>query len=122
MKRRVDTRSNAAHRGYGHKWRMAREAFLRDNPLCALCSTPSRPVPATVVDHKTPPKLAEAKAAGDSVQLKEALALFWSRSNWQPLCKHCHDSVKQRFEKSGRVQGCDAAGRPLDRNHHWFTG
>lgn len=122
MRRVVDRRTSSAQRGYGHKWQKARDSFLRANPLCVLCSTPSRPVAATVVDHKTPPKLAEAKAAGDPVQLRAAQALFWDRDNWQPLCKHCHDSVKQRLEKSGRVQGCDASGRPLDRNHHWFKG
>jgi 5-methylcytosine-specific restriction endonuclease McrA len=28
--------------------------------------------------------------------------LFWNRSNWQPLCARCHNSVKQRLERSAR--------------------
>jgi len=29
------------------------------------------------------------------------MKLFWSRSNWQPLCKPCHDRDKQAIEKGG---------------------
>jgi len=57
----------------------ARTAFLRDHPLCTgrACVENGRVTPATVVDHKTPHR-------GD-------MALFWDRSNWQSLCKTCHD-------------------------------
>ncbi len=27
--------------------------------------------------------------------------LFWDEGNLQTLCKHCHDSLKQREERSG---------------------
>lgn len=111
--------ASSAARGYGYRWQQARDAFLRDHPLCAMCSTDDRPVPAAVVDHKVPPRLKEAKASGLSQQIAAAWKLFWSRSNWQSLCKHCHDSAKQRLEKSGRVAGCSADGRPLDPSHHW---
>ncbi|MGX7950473.1 HNH endonuclease [Oleidesulfovibrio alaskensis] len=72
-----ERRGSAARRGYGHKWRKAREGFLRNNPLCADCLKEGKAVAATVVDHITPHK-------GDK-------ALFWDRNNWQPLCKRCHD-------------------------------
>jgi 5-methylcytosine-specific restriction endonuclease McrA len=26
--------------------------------------------------------------------------LFWHRANWQPLCAPCHNSIKQRQERS----------------------
>ncbi|MDU4255568.1 HNH endonuclease signature motif containing protein [Pseudomonas sp.] len=78
--------------------------FLHANPLCAECMKLGRRRPATVVDHIVPHR-------GDSV-------LFWRRSNWQPLCKPCHDSYKQRVEKSGEP-GCDAAGVPRNPGHHW---
>lgn len=41
---------------------------------------------AEVVDHIVPHK-------GD-------LSLFWSRSNWQSLCKRCHD-IKTAMEDGG---------------------
>lgn len=47
------------------------------------------------------------------------MGLFWDVSNWQPLCKPCHDVVKQREEVTGRKAGCDASGMPRDPNHHW---
>ncbi|MGE3247968.1 MAG: HNH endonuclease [Beijerinckiaceae bacterium] len=75
------TRPNATQRGYGSKWREAREEFIRRNPVCAFCGAPS-----TVVDHIEPHK-------GD-------LKLFWRRSNWQALCASCHNSRKQRIERS----------------------
>ncbi|WP_348271565.1 HNH endonuclease [Bosea sp. Leaf344] len=41
---------------------------------------------ATTVDHIIPHR-------GDR-------ALFWNCANWQPLCTHCHNSAKQRLERS----------------------
>ena len=70
-------RGNAAERGYDGKWRSARALFLKKNPLCAKCRETGKLTPATVVDHIIPHR-------GDPV-------LFWNRSNWQPLCKDCHD-------------------------------
>ncbi|MFO3723961.1 HNH endonuclease signature motif containing protein [Pseudomonas sp. HLMP] len=112
-------RGNSASRGYGHRWRLAREVFLANNPFCVMCSTNRRPVASTVVDHKIAPRLQEAKESGDPEKLRVAWKLFWDQDNWQPLCKLCHDSVKQRLERSGRIAGCDASGLPLDPNHHW---
>lgn len=100
-----DQRKSSAQRGYGSKWQRAREAFLREHPLCEDHRKRGQVVAATVVDHKIPHR-------GD-------LSLFWDRKNWQALCKHCHDSHKQRLEKSGVDAGCDVDGKPLDANHHW---
>jgi len=60
---------------------------------------------ATVADHKTPHK-------GDE-------GLFFDELNLQSLCKPCHDSAKQRLEKSGHLIGCDESGVPLDPGSHW---
>jgi 5-methylcytosine-specific restriction endonuclease McrA len=46
---------------------------------------------ATIVDHVIPHR-------GDR-------KLFWSRSNWQPLCKPCHDGPKQRLERQRLASG-----------------
>ncbi len=70
-------RGSAASRGYDSKWRRAREQYLRENPLCVTHLADEHVVAASVVDHIVPHK-------GDS-------KLFWSRSNWQALCKPCHD-------------------------------
>ncbi|MCY7262736.1 HNH endonuclease signature motif containing protein [Pseudomonas protegens] len=114
-----DRRGSSSERGYGYKWQQARDSFLREHPFCSMCSTDQRPVAATVVDHKVAPKLKEAKDSGDPAAINLAWKLFWRRSNWQSLCKFCHDSTKQRAEKSGRLPGCAADGRPLDPGHHW---
>lgn len=74
----------SAQRGYGHKWRKAREGWLKAHPLCAYCEREGRASVATVVDHRTPHR-------GD-------MALFWDSGNWQSLCKSCHDSIKKREE------------------------
>lgn len=76
-------RPSAGKRGYGAKWRHARNDYLKDHPVCVMCGAP-----ATLVDHKTPHK-------GD-------LKLFWSRSNWQSLCTTCHSIRKQRIERNVR--------------------
>lgn len=73
-------RPTARERGYDSKWDKERAAYLKAHPCCVMCGAPSR-----VVDHKTPHR-------GDK-------KLFWSRSNWQPLCTPCHSSRKQSMEK-----------------------
>lgn len=87
---RTSTMSSAA-RGYGHKWRVEREKFLRLNPLCCMCQAQGLVTAATVVDHRTPHQGNER--------------LFWDRSNWQGLCTHHHSSDKQREEAEARVLG-----------------
>ncbi len=74
----VNDRSNAAERGYDSKWRTARNRFLKANPLCGKCKEQDKLTKATVVDHIKPHR-------GDKV-------LFWDESNWQALCKSCHDT------------------------------
>lgn len=50
-------RGHSGQRGYGHKWRQARAAFLRQNPLCAkCCERLGRVETASVVDHIRPPQ------------------------------------------------------------------
>ncbi len=74
-------RPNARQRGYTSEWERAREAFLFVNDTCGR---PECGAPATVVDHIIPHR-------GDK-------ARFWNRSNWQALCKRCHDRHKQALE------------------------
>jgi 5-methylcytosine-specific restriction endonuclease McrA len=75
-----DKRPCARARGYTRTWEAERRAFLKLNPTCCRCGEP-----ASVVDHIKPHK-------GDD-------RLFWDRTNWQPLCRHCHNSAKQAQEK-----------------------
>lgn len=118
--REHDGRRGTSHsRGYNYQWQQAREQYLRENPLCESHRKRGEFVPALVVDHIVPHKLKDARESGDAERIAEAYRLFWSRSNWQGLCKHCHDSDKQRLEKSGRIVGCAADGRPIDPSHPW---
>lgn len=74
-------RPSAYKRGYDHEWRKARVEYLQAHPQCRLCGSL-----ACVVDHIVPHR-------GDK-------RLFWHRANWQPLCVSCHNSIKQRQERS----------------------
>ena len=71
-----ETRS-ASSRGYGRAWQKASKQYLAAHPLCVLCAAEGRYTKATVVDHIQPHR-------GDRI-------LFWDRTNWQSLCKSCHD-------------------------------
>lgn len=51
--------------------------ILEKHPLCESCKRNGKYVQAAVVDHIKPHR-------GDS-------KLFWDKSNWQSLCKSCHD-------------------------------
>ena len=64
------------------RWRRASAAFLRRNKWCADCGSLGVHELATDVDHVEPHK-------GDR-------ALFWDRSNWQPLCHRCHSRKTAR--------------------------
>lgn len=101
----AEKRDSSVKRGYNGRWQKARATWLRDHPLCADHLKRGQYVAATVVDHIQPHR-------GDT-------ALFWDTGNWQSLCKQCHDSYKQRLEKSGRQVGCDLSGTPTDPSHHW---
>ncbi|MDW5314084.1 HNH endonuclease signature motif containing protein [Rhizobium sp. PL01] len=76
-------RPSARERGYNHEWRKARTEYLTMHPYCAM---PGCGKPASVVDHILAHR-------GDR-------NLFWSRTNWQPLCAPCHNSIKQRQERN----------------------
>ena len=84
----TDERPSAAKRGYDSRWRKARGRFLKANPLCVKCHEEGKFIKATVVDHITPHR-------GDR-------ELFWEESNWQALCKRCHDK-KTRNEDQYQV-------------------
>ena len=103
-----EARASSAARGYGSKWQKARESWLRAHPLCADHLSRGQYVPASVVDHIEPHR-------GD-------MKLFWDLNNWQSLCDTCHNSFKQRLEKSGVAVGCDLSGIPTDPNHPWRGG
>lgn len=70
-------RAGSVQRGYDSHWRKARSRFLKSHPLCVRCRMDGKLVKATVVDHIIPHR-------GDE-------ALFWEESNWQAMCKSCHD-------------------------------
>jgi 5-methylcytosine-specific restriction enzyme A len=113
VKRELDRqRPGAAQRGYDGRWRKARARYLAEHPLCASCQAEGRLTRATVVDHVVPHR-------GDA-------RLFWDETNWQALCKPCHDAKTVRDGRWGRqrgsggrrrVFGCDIHGTPLDPGH-----
>lgn len=76
----------SADRGYGHKWRQYRLAYLSKHPLCEGCRKQAIVTAASVVDHIVPHQ-------GDP-------RLFWDENNHQALCKPCHDVVKAAEERS----------------------
>ena len=78
-------RPSARKRGYTNTWDIERAAFLVENPKCATLGCANS---ATVVDHIKPHR-------GNQ-------CLFWDRSNWQPLCTHCHSSIKQIADRQDR--------------------
>lgn len=83
-KRSDARRGSASKRGYNARWRKARAAFLAHNPLCVACEREGATVEAKVVDHIVPHR-------GDD-------ELFQDRTNWQSLCKACHDRKTGRGE------------------------
>jgi 5-methylcytosine-specific restriction protein A len=85
-------RPTATERGYGSRWTKARATYLQSHPHCAMIVSDGNRCarPATVVDHVKPHR-------GDN-------ALFWDKTNWQPLCGPCHNSRKQSLERRTQNQ------------------
>jgi 5-methylcytosine-specific restriction enzyme A len=90
------------------RWRKESAEFKRDNPVCVFCQRQGKASPVQVVDHIKPHK-------GDE-------DLFWDQDNWQPLCKHCHDVLKQTKERRGLMPGHGLDGLPIDGDHPWLAG
>lgn len=88
-------------RGYGAAWQKARRHYLAKYPLCATCQSRDQVTVASVVDHVIPHR-------GD-------MALFWESSNWQALCKPCHDQDKARLERGSHAIGAGLDGWPIAR-------
>lgn len=86
-----DRRGSSTKRGYDSKWQRAREAFLREHPLCRMCAESGQVTPATLVDH-----IRAFRAPDGSINEK----LRWSRTNWQSLCTPCHSGDKQRQDRT----------------------
>ena len=78
-KRKRENRKSAHGRGYNARWQRESKLFLQrvENRLCAECAKAGAVVVAEVVDHRIPHR-------GDMV-------FFWDVSNWQGLCKRCHN-------------------------------
>jgi 5-methylcytosine-specific restriction enzyme A len=79
-------RGSAAKRGYGHKWRKERAAWLAmpENHFCVYCiqKNEKRRTIATTIDHFIPHR-------GDP-------KLFWDRKNWRASCQTCHNEKTAR--------------------------
>lgn len=82
------------------QWRIHARRFLGLNPHCIYCGADSQ-----VVDHIIPHK--------------KNLYLFWSVSNWQPLCRTCHNSVKRRMDNGKQIGGCDDNGNLINPHPDW---
>lgn len=65
-------------RPYDARWQRLRAQRLKEEPLCRMCLTTGRSVPANVVDHIIPIK------DGGTNQTE----------NLMPLCFRCHNSIK----------------------------
>lgn len=80
-----NNRLSANDRGYTSRWQKARLEFFKANPLCINCQGQGELIQATVVDHIKPHR-------GNQT-------LFWDQTNWQSLCKKCHDKKTRTQEQ-----------------------
>lgn len=102
---RTSGQSSAA-RGYGHKWRVARAAYLEKHPFCAFClrdigisydqDAEAIGVQCMEAGHSLPfGNVVDHKIAHRGDQ-----KLFWSSENWQTCCDHHHNSDAQKRDKA----------------------
>ena len=82
----INRRESSSKRGYGSRWRVRSKLYLKANPLCVECNRKGKLTPATVVDHIKPHR--------------GAPLLMWDETNWQALCKPCHDRKTGRQDST----------------------
>ena len=58
------------------RYRILRDRFILQNPLCAECDRQGRVTLSKELDHIIP--------------AHERADLFWDQENWQALCEPCH--------------------------------
>jgi 5-methylcytosine-specific restriction enzyme A len=76
IQRALDSRPNAAVRGYDAKWARYARRYLRQHPLCVACQADGYTTAAVLVDHIKP--LAQGGP-------------MWDPANHQALCTPCHN-------------------------------
>lgn len=86
-------------------WRNMSKHQLTVQPLCVMCASEGKIVPAKIADHIKP-------HYGDS-------NLFFT-NHLQSLCKYHHDSKKQSIERRGYDTNIGADGWPTDPKHPTF--
>lgn len=69
------------------KWRRISEGYLKKNNLCAHCKARGIYAPSELVDH--------------IIELEDNWDLRYTSSNFQPLCRSCHNrkTAKARKER-----------------------
>ena len=99
-------KSTAWHHLYASaRWRRESREFLAEYPACVLCGQPAK-----VVDHITPHR-------GDE-------ALFWDKSNWQPLCWKHHSAKtlgENNFFREGGRGGKNISQPAVDQRAPSFV-
>lgn len=73
-------RDPATKKRYGRTWKRIREQYISAHPLCELCATKKRMIPAEEVHHKKP-----LSQGGTN-----------DESNLMSLCKSCHSEITAR--------------------------
>lgn len=79
-----------------------RQYFLNDHPLCVHCQEAGYTQAAVELDHIKP--------------VHKRPDLFWDRTNWQGLCKECHQlksDAEWHAERRKRVWGSTIDGDPI---------
>lgn len=76
--------SQESQKLYDHRWAQASKRHRAEHPLCAECERKGRTEPAVCVDHVIPHR-------GN-------VELFWDESNWESLCRTCHQTKTLRGE------------------------
>lgn len=89
------------------RWRLLRNEYLSEHPLCECCKASGKWVPAQCVHHVTPIESGRTDA--------ECERLAFSRANLQALCFGCHSDI-HRSERSHSTESHQARARQrLDR-------
>lgn len=95
IKYKRESKINAQEHYNSPAWKLMRKTWISQHPLCQICLSKERVVPAEEVHHK------HFWSSGETEEEQWKLFLDWN--NLQSVCSSCHHKIHNKARKHGLI-------------------